>query len=135
MQDSGTVVSTLPVESHASSSPELHMRVRYYRDLAVWQRSMDLSVECHRLLKGFPSEERFGLTAQIRRASVSVPSSVAEGHAKGYRQLYASHVGRSRGSLAELETEMTLAERFEYLEHPATFWNLSDEVSRMLGSP
>jgi len=111
------------------------MRVRSYRDLSVWRRSVDLAVVCNDIVKSFPSEERFGLTSQIRRSSVSVPSNIAEGNASGFRALYASHVGRSQGSLAELETEMILAERFRYLPtRPTEFWELSDEVSRMLVS-
>ena len=111
------------------------MRVRSYRDLEVWQRSVDLAVVCHELVKPFPAEERFGLTSQVRRSSVSVPSNIAEGNACGFRALYASHVGRAQGSLAELETQIILADRFSYLTtRPSDFWGLSDEVSRMLVS-
>lgn len=111
------------------------MRVECYRDLAVWRRSVDLAEVRHDLLRRFPHEERFALTAQMRRSSVSVPSNIAEGNASGFRALYASHVGRAQGSLAELETQMILAERFQYLpSRPETFWQLSDEVSRMLVS-
>jgi four helix bundle protein len=85
------------------------MHVRSYRDLQVWQRGVDLAVVCHGLVKSFPSEERFGLTSQVRRSSVSVPSNIAEGNACGFRALYASHVGRAQGSLAELETQIILA--------------------------
>jgi four helix bundle protein len=111
------------------------MPVRSYQDLAVWQRSVDLAVVCHEIVKRFPSEERYALTSQVRRSSVSVPSNIAEGNASGFRALYASHVGRSQGSLAELETQMTLAERFRYLQtRPEEFWELSEETSRMLVS-
>ena len=110
------------------------MPVESYRDLAVWNRGIELAVVCHDLLKRFPPEERFALTVQMRRASVSVPSNIAEGNACGYRALYHSHVGKAQGSLAELETQMTLAERFEYLSRPEEFWRLSGEVGRMLVS-
>jgi len=109
------------------------MRVNSYRDLDVWQRSIDLAAVCHDLLKTFPVEERYALTGQMRRSSVSVPSNIAEGNASGFRRLYVSHVGRAQGSLAELETQMILVERFLYVPtRSAEFWGLSDDVSRML---
>ena len=111
---------------------ETVVSIRSYRDLDVWQRSMELALESHALVRRFPIDERFALTAQMRRAAISVPSNVAEGNASGYRALYVSHVGRAQGSLAELETQMILAERFDYLSSPVRFWELSDEVSRML---
>ncbi|HYD51832.1 MAG TPA: four helix bundle protein [Gemmatimonadaceae bacterium] len=111
------------------------MTIQSYRDLDVWRRGVDLAVICHALLKQFPAEERFALTAQMRRASVSVPSNIAEGNASGYRALYASSVGRSLGSLAELETQMSLAQRFGYVgAETRPFWAVSGEVGRMLVS-
>ena len=84
-------------------------RIESYRDLTAWQRSMTLAAECYRLTAAFPAEERYGLTAQIRRAAVSIPSNLAEGHNRRSRQAFANHVGIALGSQAELETQVILA--------------------------
>ena len=85
-----------------------------YRDLEVWQFGMDLVVEVYRATEGFPSSERFGLVSQMRRASVSIPSNIAEGH--GRRDgAYLNHVRIAIGSQAELSTEIEAAERLSFL--------------------
>ncbi|HEY0872146.1 MAG TPA: four helix bundle protein [Vicinamibacterales bacterium] len=76
-----------------------------FRDLEVWQRGMDLIVRIYRMTEPFPLGERFGLISQMRRASVSIPSNVAEGHGRG-EGAYLNHVRIAIGSQAELSTEI-----------------------------
>src|SRR6266498_4017473 len=107
--------------------------VRGYKDLEVWQKAMDLVVETYRLTKTFPSDERFGLIAQIRRASVSVPSNIAEGRGRFGLGGFLYHLSVSNGSLGELETQLLISARLGYLdqENRAVF-DRTAEVHRLL---
>jgi four helix bundle protein len=89
--------------------------VKQFRDLSVWQRSMDLAIAVYRATKEFPPDERFGMTSQMRRAAVSIPSNIAEGHARHSTGEYIYSLGIARGSLAELETQAELAHRLGML--------------------
>jgi four helix bundle protein len=82
---------------------------RHYKDLLVWQKGMRLASAVYRLTKGFPPEERFGITAQMRRAAVSVPSNIAEGQARRGTREFLQFLAVASGSLAELETQVLLA--------------------------
>jgi four helix bundle protein len=109
-------------------------RILSFRDLDVWKKAMDLVVEVYTLTRGFPSEERYGLTSQTRRAALSVPSNIAEGNGRSYRREYAYHVSIARGSLSELMTCFEIAQRLGYIS-PDVFRPLVvrlEEVSRML---
>jgi four helix bundle protein len=86
-----------------------------YRNLAVWEEAMLLAEECYQLTKGFPRSEQFGLTSQIRRSAVSIPSNVAEGQARRTRREYSRFVEIALGSQAELETQLEIAERVGFL--------------------
>ena len=85
--------------------------VRSFHDLVVWQRGMDLAEEVYRTSAQMPPDERFGLTSQMRRAATSVPANIAEGHARESRKDYLRFLVIARGSLAELQTHILLAER------------------------
>jgi four helix bundle protein len=89
--------------------------IRSFRDLEAWQAAMDLSVYIYSVTMRLPTEERFGLTSQMRRASVSVPSNVAEGQSHGKNGRYVEHVRIAIGSLGELSTELELARRLKFL--------------------
>ena len=89
--------------------------IRGYQDLEVWQKAMDLVVETYRLTKTFPSDEWFGLIAQLRRASVSVPSNIAEGRGRFGLGGFLYHLSIATGSLMEVETQFLISERLEYL--------------------
>lgn len=89
--------------------------IRSYRDLLVWQKGMDASVKLYGATKSFPKEEMFGLTQQLRRASVSVPSNIAEGYGRATPADYAHFLRIARGSLFELQTQLELALRLNYL--------------------
>lgn len=108
--------------------------VRSYRDLAVWNRAMQLARAVYRATDAFPDNERFGLTNQMRRAAVSVPSNIAEGHARSTTADFLRFVSITLGSLAELETQVFLAIDLGYVE-PRTAETLLDDadaVGRML---
>ena len=88
--------------------------IKSYRDLEVWSLGMEVATRVYRLTGRFPAEERFGLTNQLRRASVSIPSNIAEGHARQHRKEFVQFLHVSLGSLAEIETQLELAVRFGY---------------------
>jgi four helix bundle protein len=83
--------------------------VQSFRDLNVWQRAIQLSVAIYRLTKDFPREELYGLSSQIRRASVSIPSNIAEGHGRLGTGEYRQFLGIARGSNFELQTQLEIA--------------------------
>ncbi len=91
--------------------------INSYRDLVVWQKAMQLSLEIYAVTKGFPAEERFGLTNQLRRAAVSVPSNIAEGYGRGSQADYLRFLRTARGSLAEIDTQMLIAEGLHFVDH------------------
>ena len=110
------------------------MPLRDYQELEVWQRAMTLAEECYRATKGFPKEEMFGLTSQIRRAAVSIPANIAEGQGRYFTKEFLKHLSIARGSLMELETHLIISERIGLLDskHLAPLLNLTDEISRMM---
>ena len=105
-----------------------------FRDLEVWQLAMQLVVNVYQASERFPPAERFGLTSQIRRAAVSIPSNIAEGHARRSDGVYLNHVKIALGSQAELGTQIEVASRLGFLERDATKALLGeiDCVRRML---
>ena len=93
-----------------------NVRVRSYRDLHVWQRAKAFAVEIYRVTEPFPRKEQYGLTDQIRRAAVSIPSNIAEGHIKRSDKVLANHLDIVLGSAAELDTQLEIALEVGYLE-------------------
>jgi len=89
-------------------------QVRSYRDLDVWELGMKLVREVYILTDTFPDREKYGLASQLRRAAPSVPSNIAEGHAKDSTKEYLRHLSIALGSLAEVETQLLLAESLDY---------------------
>ena len=90
-------------------------RVRSYRDLIVWQKSVELVLEIYRATQDFPRAKTYGLVSQLRRAAVSVPSNVAEGHARLSTGEYKQFLGHARGSLMEIETQILISQRLGYM--------------------
>jgi four helix bundle protein len=88
--------------------------IRSFKDLLVWQRALQLAKHVYNLTRSFPPDERFGLTSQLRRAAVSVSSNIAEGHARQGRE-YAYFLSITRGSLAEIESQLLLAVELGYM--------------------
>lgn len=91
------------------------MSINSFRDLRVWQASMDLVEQVYQQTQSFPRQEIYGLTSQIQRAAVSVPSNIAEGHTREHIKEYLHHLSMAQASLAELETQLEIATRLKYL--------------------
>jgi four helix bundle protein len=89
-------------------------KIKSFRDLEVWSAAMSLAVQCYRATESFPQPERYGLTAQIRRAAASIPANLAEGHNRS-RNAFRNHVRIAVGSQAELDTLLELGVRLKYL--------------------
>ena len=105
-----------------------------FRDLKVWKKSMDLVEQIYAVSLRFPRDERFGLTAQIRRAAVSVPSNIGEGSRRKKRNVFLNHLDIAPGSQAEVEVQLEIAHRLRFL--PAAEYKriqtAVEEIGRML---
>ncbi|MBM4275488.1 MAG: four helix bundle protein [Deltaproteobacteria bacterium] len=108
--------------------------VKSYRDPLAWQKAMDLVTEIYRLTGDFPKEEVFGLTSQLRRAAVSIPSNIAEGQGRSSKGEFQYFLGQARGSLAEVETQIIIGQNLGYLtENDANqLLLITSEVGRIL---
>ena len=106
---------------------------RTHRDLKVWQLSMDLVENIYAYTSGFPDTEKFGLVNQMRRAAVSVPSNIAEGAARRSKKEFLRYLHISRGSLAELHTQMQLSERLKMGKDSNRCQILHKRVVQLLG--
>jgi four helix bundle protein len=107
---------------------------QHYKDLIAWQRSMDLANAIYDATEAFPKRETYSLTDQMRRAAVSIPSNIAEGQAHYSKREFRHFLRHSCGSLAELETQILIAQRRNYLTGPQTAELLkrTHEVGRIL---
>lgn len=103
-----------------------------HKDLEVWKKSMDLVEDVYALSKFFPNDEKFGLTNQIRRASVSVPSNISEGAARKSDKEFIQFLYIALGSLSELETQYLIAVRLNYIIENIEIENKINEVKRMI---
>ena len=103
-----------------------------YRKLIVWQKAMELGRLVYRLSKGFPTDERYALTDQLRRAAVSIPSNIAEGCGRTSRKDYAYFLSIARGSLYETMTQLQIAQDLGYIEISEDLKVLSDDVGKIL---
>jgi len=104
-----------------------------YKDLIVWQKAVSLVTEIYRATASYPADERFGLTSQIRRAAVSIPSNIAEGQGRLTTGEFRQCLGYAKGSLLELETQLLISRNLGFLRDPANplFEQLA-EVGRLL---
>ena len=110
--------------------------IKSYRDLLVWQRGMGLAKRIYRMTKTFPGDERFGLTSQMRRSAVSVPSNIAEGQARRSTKEFLQFLSHAEGSVAELDTQLILSTQLGYC-NPQEVEDASaliSELQKMLGS-
>ena len=107
---------------------------RSFCDLRVWREGMDLTILIYRLSAGFPKHELFGLSQQMRRAAVSIPSNIAEGKGRWSGKEFKQFLFHARGSLLELQTQIMIAEELEYLsqEQSQQALNLASQVGRGL---
>jgi four helix bundle protein len=111
-------------------------KTQSYKDLIVWQKSIDLAKIVYRLTAKFPAEEKFGIVAQMRRASISIPSNIAEGQARHTTGEFVQFISHSEGSVAELDTQLILSVELKFCESTAAApcVELADEVRRMLNA-
>ncbi|NJM52876.1 MAG: four helix bundle protein [Blastocatellia bacterium] len=93
------------------------MIMQSYRDLIVWQKAIDYVEICYRISENFPAKEVYGLTSQLRRAAVSIPSNIAEGYGRETRGEYIHFLGIAKGSLKESETQIMIAERLNFISN------------------
>ena len=100
-----------------------------YRELRVWRHGMALVEQVYRLTGEFPAQENYGLTSQMRRAAVSIPSNIAEGFVRESTREYLQHLSVAQASLAELETQIEIAARLEYLPRAVSMDVLEGTVS------
>ena len=112
------------------------MEIQSYKDLVVWNKSMDLVELVYKLTAEFPKSETFGLSSQLRRAAVSIPSNIAEGKRRGSRKEYCHFLYISYGSAAEVETQLDIAKRLGYgsEEQIRIIRGLLTEVLKMLNA-
>jgi four helix bundle protein len=105
-----------------------------FKDLQVWQRAVQLSLAIYKLTSSFPPSEQFGLTSQLRRASISVASNIAEGYGKSSKGEYLSFLGHARGSNGEVQTQLIISEGLGFGSEQSLRLavSVSDEVGRML---
>jgi four helix bundle protein len=104
--------------------------IKSHRDLIAWKKAIDLTVDVYRVTKAFPSDERFGLTSQIRRASSSVPANIAEGQGRRSKREFVQFLSHARGSLLELDSHLELALRLEYIDK-LNFSGLREQVDEV----
>ncbi len=101
-----------------------------HKKLDVWQMAMDLVIEIYRITESFPKEEKYGLSNQLRRAAVSVPSNIAEGAARNTKKEFVNYLHMAQGSLSELDTQLEVAKRLAFLDGK-TWENLDRMVHRV----
>lgn len=110
--------------------------IQSYRDLIVWQKSMGLVITCYSIARNFPSHEQYGLSSQLRRAAVSVPANIAEGHGRRSTREFLRHLSIAFGSLMELETHLLIAGSLEYSDAHALdeILQTTAEIGKMIRS-
>ena len=113
-----------------------NQKIEDYKDLIVWQRSMELAEEVYRLVKKLPKEELFALSDQIRRAAISIPSNIAEGYERNSTKEYIYFLSIAKGSKAELETQLLLCTKIHYLNNSDIEKSISliQEIGKMINS-
>lgn len=110
------------------------MASKNYRDLIAWQKAMELVEKAYKATRGFPKEEVYALTSQMRRAAVSIPSNIAEGEGRWSGNEFSHLLSIAYGSLRELETQILIAQRLSYLddEQVQTLFSMTEEVGRLI---
>lgn len=112
----------------------MQKKAQNYKDLVVWQKGIALAKAVYQLTSRFPSEEKFGLVAQMRRTAVSIPSNIAEGQARHTTGEFIQFISHAEGSTAELETQLILSVELKFTakEQTTNEFSLLDEIRRML---
>ena len=111
--------------------------IKSYKDLLIWQKGFQIVISTYKLIKDFPQEELYALTSQIKRASVSIPSNIAEGYGRNTEKSFGHFIDISRGSLYELETQLLIAKELEFIQDLDMFnhvISLINEESKMINA-
>ncbi|MBP6558352.1 MAG: four helix bundle protein [Flavobacterium sp.] len=111
--------------------------IKSYKDLLIWQKGFQIVISTYKLTKDFPQEELYALTSQIKRASVSIPSNIAEGYGRNTDKSFSHFIDISRGSLYELETQLLIAKELEFIQDLDMFnhvISLINEESKMINA-
>lgn len=110
--------------------------MKTYRDLEVWQKSMTLVAEIYKISKSFPKDEIYGITSQMRRCAISIPSNIAEGYGRNSTNEYIHFLRIASGSLCELQTQLEISKNLNYLNKNDfdKLYESSREIERMLSS-
>jgi len=105
-----------------------------YKELKVWQESIDLSVDIYKITRLFPTDELYGLTSQLKRAGVSVPSNIAEGAGRSTNGEFKYFLGISNGSVCEIDTQLTIANKLNYIniKEYENFSNRIEHIQNMI---
>ena len=112
--------------------------IKSYKDLLIWQKGIDIvCIMTYKLVSGFPKDELYALSSQIKRSSVSIPSNIAEGYGRQSTQSYIQFIKIARGSLCELETQLLVASKLDFINDEKLFLELSNQIteeSKMINS-
>ena len=110
--------------------------MKTYRELIVWQKSMDLVTSIYQVSKLFPNDENFGLTSQLRRSAISIPSNISEGYGRNSLNDYIRFLNISVGSLYEVQTQIEIAFNLKYIENEQfkSIYDSTREIERMMSS-
>ena len=111
--------------------------IKSYKDLLIWQKGIDIVINLYQLVEDFPKEEIYALSSQLKRASVSIPSNIAEGYGRNSTQSYIHFVSISRGSLFELETQLIIAQKLKFVKNERLLSELMNQIteeSKMINS-
>jgi four helix bundle protein len=111
--------------------------IKSYKDLLIWQKGFQIVISTYKLTKDFPQEELYALTSQIKRASVSIPSNIAEGYGRNTDKSFSHFIDISRGSLYELETQLLIAKELEFIQDLDMFnhvISLINDESKMINA-
>lgn len=106
--------------------------MKSHKDLDVWKKSMEMVVAIYRLTRQFPSDEQYGLTSQIRRSAISIPSNIAEGAACNSDKEFKQFLYIALGSASEVETQLLLAEKLGFMDSVGIFQNDISDIRKML---
>lgn len=111
--------------------------IKTYKDLLIWQKGMEITELVYQLVQEFPKEEMYALTSQIKRSSVSIPSNISEGYGRNTAKSYSQFIKISRGSLYELETQLILAEKLNFIQNNELLYcimELIEQEGKMMNS-
>jgi four helix bundle protein len=110
----------------------MNAELKTHKDLDAWKRSLDLVETVYKVTKAFPQEELYGLTNQLRRAAVSIPSNIAEGAARGSKKEFIQFLHIALGSLSEVETQLVIAKRLNYLEDIGSIEDRIETIRKLI---